>query len=129
MQGALNSTGASGELGGCLADIGCATLPHREGHDWHANITKTSQWFLLNRKHADLAVEHGDDGLLGMPDEFYLGTLLNSHQLHNETTCDWQVRRHWTAPSVVLTRCVLTCWAAVRDTCCLLKGLRKLEGL
>ena len=81
-----------------------ATLPYREGHDWLANITKTSQWFLLNRKHAELAVAHGDEGLLGLPDEFYLGTLLNSHRLHNETTCDWQARCPRSA-TTVLTDC------------------------
>ena len=51
---------------------------------------KTSQWFLLNRKHAELATAHDDDWLLGNVDEWYIGTLLASFNVTSETTCDWQ---------------------------------------
>ncbi|KAK9840605.1 hypothetical protein WJX81_004089 [Elliptochloris bilobata] len=57
------------------------------------HVTKTSQWFLLSRAHAD-------EQLLGQLDEFHLGTLLDSHRLQNETTCDWQGPTcvNWTIP-------------------------------
>ena len=53
-------------------------------------MTKTSQWFLLNRAHALLASKHAEDRLLGLGDEWYIGTLLRTYGLQNETTCDWQ---------------------------------------
>ena len=64
-------------------------------------FTKTSQWFLLNRNHAELAARHADDWLLNTSDEWYLGTLLNTFDLGNETTCDWQgpTYTNWTADS------------------------------
>jgi len=52
--------------------------------------SKTSQWFLLNRKHAELATAHDEDWLLGTWDEWYIGTLLASFNVTSETTCDWQ---------------------------------------
>lgn len=52
-------------------------------------MTKTSTWFLITRAHAELASTHVDDHILGLPDELYMGTLLKTYGLQNETTCDW----------------------------------------
>ena len=35
-------------------------------------------------------MQHGDDSLLNLPDEWYLATLLRTFNKQNETTCDWQ---------------------------------------
>ena len=64
---------------------------HRYEEDYpDYNYTKSGQWFLLNRAHAELAIQHADDTLLSMPDEWYLATLLKTYHRQNETTCDWQ---------------------------------------
>ena len=51
---------------------------------------KTSQWFLINRKHAELTNKHMDDRLLSWADEWYIGSLLKTYNLSHETNCDWQ---------------------------------------
>lgn len=72
-----------------------ATLVPRTSGGWEEEYPayknfKTANWCLLNRAHAELAGEHGDDWLLKYKDEWYLGTLLNTFNLQNETTCSWQ---------------------------------------
>ena len=65
--------------------------PHRYEEDYpQYNYGKSGQWFLLNRAHAELAIQHADDALLSMPDEWYLATLLKTYHRKDETTCDWQ---------------------------------------
>ncbi len=55
-----------------------------------ARWSKASQWFLLNRKHAELAAASDHDWLLATWDEWYIITLLASFNASRETTCDWQ---------------------------------------
>ena len=59
---------------------------------------KTSQWFLMNGKHAELTDKHLDDSLLSCAHEWYIGSLLKTDNLENETTCDWQgpTNTNWT---------------------------------
>ncbi|KAK9834873.1 hypothetical protein WJX81_005657 [Elliptochloris bilobata] len=60
---------------------------------------KSATWAVLNRKHAEIVSRTHDDFLLSLPDEWYLSTVLYTHNLQNETTCDWQgpTYQEWTA--------------------------------
>ena len=47
---------------------------------------KTSQWFLINCKHAKLTDKHIDDRLLSWADVWYMCSLLETYNLEHETT-------------------------------------------
>ena len=75
-----------------MRGVRCCTATRRHEEEEYPDYEygKSSQWFLVNRAHAELASQHADDTILNLPDEWYMATLLKTYHRQNETTCDWQ---------------------------------------